>query len=897
MDDLLRDFVAETAENIDVVDRELVRFEQDPNNKAIVAQIFRLVHTIKGTCGFLGLPRLEALTHAAESAIDHFRDGAIVTSDLVTLILSTIDRIKLIMTELDRTMQEPEGEDQDLINELEAVTVKLSSSADVKPANPVLETDITTGELTYQVLERALRPGEVSLDELERVFRETSPEVVRASPASSQRKPTDALEKTVLHAQPDDHGVGQDGGSSQGPGNSQVRQHSIRVPIERLEHLMTMVSELVLTRNQLLEIARRHNDNRFKVPLQRLSQVTAELQDSVMQTRMQPIGTAWAMLPRLVRDLSQELNKAIEIETIGADTGIDRQLLEMIKDPMMHMVRNAADHGIEDAEVRARAGKPQKGKITIGAAQKGGYITLTIADDGRGLDLDRLKEKALDLGLATQAEIATMTDQQIVKFIFHAGFSTAQNLSNISGRGVGMDVVRSNIEQIGGSIDVNTVKGKGTSFEINIPLTLAIAAALIVECAGQRFALAQMTVLELVRAGSSNESRIEHLNQSPVLRLRERLLPLLQLSHVLGLQGAGLNEKQLDDANAEDWSKLFIVVCQVGQTRFGIVVDSVLQTEEIVVKPLSGAIANLSCYSGMTILGDGTVTMILEPNGLLQYLGANIEAHNDNSADQNLADAGNQKTTFLVFKAGTSGPKAIPLSLITRLEDIDVENIEWSSGQQLTQYRGRLMALKSAHDDLVVKSSGTQPVIVIADDSHAIGIMVDEIIDIVEDQLSISMESNIPGILGSAIIRDRSTEIMDVAHFAPHLNVSSGKRKQHKQDVLLIERNDMFSSMLMPVIQAAGFNVTTAATLDDAAKVIAHHHFDAVIANIEANKPASFHDIIAKARHVIGTASRASAYLLEEARDAGFSDVVGIFDREGLLASLGSNDALKGEAA
>jgi two-component system, chemotaxis family, sensor kinase CheA len=892
MDDLLRDFVAETAENIDVVDRELVRFEQDPNNKAIVAQIFRLVHTIKGTCGFLGLPRLEALTHAAESAIDHFRDGAIVTSDLVTLILSTIDRIKHIMAELDRTMQEPNGEDQDLINELEAITIKLSSSDSIKQSKPVLETDITTGELTYQVLERALRPGEVSLDELERVFRETSAEMIANAAASSPQKTSGSAEKTVLHAQTDDHSLSNDGISSQAVGNSQVRQHSIRVPIERLEHLMTMVSELVLTRNQLLEIARRHNDNRFKVPLQRLSQVTAELQDSVMQTRMQPIGTAWAMLPRLVRDLSQELNKAIEIETIGADTGIDRQLLEMIKDPMMHMVRNAADHGIEDAEGRARAGKPLKGKITIEAAQKGGYITLTIADDGRGLDLDRMKQKALDLGLATQAEIAAMTDQQIVKFIFHAGFSTAQNLSNISGRGVGMDVVRTNIEQIGGSVDVSTVKGKGTSFEINIPLTLAIAAALIVECEGQRFALAQMTVLELVRAGSSNEARIEHLNQSPVLRLRERLLPLLQLSHVLGLK-----EKQLDNADADDWSKLFIVVCQVGQIRFGIVVDSVLQTEEIVVKPLSGAIANLSCYSGMTILGDGTVTMILEPNGLLQYIGANIEAHNDNSADQNLTDSGNQKTTFLVFKAGNSGPKAIPLSLITRLEDIDVDKIEWSSGQRLTQYRGRLMALKSAHADLVVKSSGTQPVIVIADDTYAIGIMVDEIIDIVEDQLSISMDSNMPGILGSAIIRERSTEIVDVAHFAPHLNGNPTASKQHKQDILLIERNDMFSSMLVPVVQAAGFNVVTAANLDEAASIMMNRHFDAVIANIEANKPAAFNEIIAKTRHVIGTANRASVHLLEEAREAGFSDVVGIFDREGLLASLGSNDALKGEAA
>jgi two-component system, chemotaxis family, sensor kinase CheA len=882
MDDLLRDFVAETAENIEVVDRELVRFEQEPNNQSIVAQIFRLVHTIKGTCGFLGLPRLEALTHAAESAIDHFRDGAPVTRDLVTLILSTIDRIKHIMSELDRSMREPEGEDYDLINELEAVTTRLSAADKSADNKANLATDITTGELTYQVLERSLRPGEVSLDELERVFRETEPETLNRINQSP----------TVLHEPISEIANSVDVSAQLGIGSSQIRQHSIRVPIERLEHLMTMVSELVLTRNQLLEIARRDNDSRFKAPLQRLSQVTAELQDSVMQTRMQPIGTAWAMLPRLVRDLSQELNKSIELETIGADTGIDRQLLEMIKDPMMHMIRNAADHGIERPDERLRAGKLPRGKIKIEAAQKGGYITLTISDDGRGLDLGRVREKAIELGLATKAEVLAMNEQQVAKFIFHAGFSTAQSLSNISGRGVGMDVVRSNIEQIGGSIDVTTTSGKGTQVEINIPLTLAIAAALIVECAGQRFALPQMTVLELVRAGSSNEARIERLNQAPVLRLRQRLLPLLQLSHVLGLQS-----QATEAAVSEDWSKAFIVVCQVGQIRFGMVVDSVLQTEEIVVKPVSGPIAHLSCYSGMTILGDGTVTMILEPNGLLQYLGAHVEAHNDNAADQLLAQETARKTTLLVFKAGSAVPKAIPLALITRLEDIDVSKIEWSAGQRLVQYRGRLMTLKSAHSDLVVRESGMQPVIVFADDIHVVGVMVDEIIDIVEDHLSITVASSTPGILGSSIIRDRSTEIIDVAYFAPHYSSVATEGTRRKRHVLLVERNDLFRSMLVPVIQASGFTVEINTTLDEAVKTLSNHRFDAIVANIETHAPADFSALMMQNLHIIGIANRASSNLLEAARAAGFHDVVGIFDREGLMASLGVGHVATGEAA
>jgi two-component system, chemotaxis family, sensor kinase CheA len=879
MDDLLRDFVAETAENIDIVDRELVRFEQEPNNQSIVAQIFRLVHTIKGTCGFLGLPRLEALTHAAESAIDHFRDGAPVTKDVVSLILSTIDRIKHIMAELDRSTQEPEGTDSDLIGALESVSVQLIAQGPKNTNKVALATDITTGELTYQVLERALRPGEVSLDELERVFRATEAETEKKSKLEISKP--QQLEAPVLA----------EASMQINAPASQIRQHSIRVPIERLEHLMTMVSELVLTRNQLLEIARRDNDSRFKVPLQRLSQVTAELQDSVMQTRMQPIGTAWALLPRLVRDLSQELNKNIELHTVGAETGIDRQLLEMIKDPMLHMIRNAADHGIETSEERIRAGKPTSGKIKIEAAQKGGYITLTISDDGRGINLDRVKEKAIEIGLATKAEVQAMNDQQVAKFIFHAGFSTANSLSNISGRGVGMDVVRSNIEQIGGSIDIITKHGQGTQVEINIPLTLAIAAALIVECAGQRFAVPQMTVLELVRAGSSNEAKIEHLNQAPVLRLRQRLLPLLQLKEVLGLQSQA-------DAKSADWSKVFIVVCQVGQIRFGMVVDSVLQTEEIVVKPVSAPIADLSCYSGMTILGDGSVTMILEPNGLLQYLGSHIEAHNDNATEDHLAVSHSaNRTTFLVFRAGNLTPKAIPLSLITRLEDIDLSKVEISGGQHVVQYRGQLMSLKAAGENFVLRQNGTQPVIVFADEQTVVGLMVDEIIDIIEDELSISTGSLTPGILGSAIIRERSTEIIDVAHYVPHFQKKSTKAANPKKHILLIERNDMFRSMLVPVLQAAGYTVSTAGQIQEAEQLLATNSYDVVIANVEVEAPTSIARVVPQTLQVIGIANRASASLLEAAGNAGFHDVVGIFDREGLIASLLACDNLQEEAA
>ena len=375
---------------------------------------------------------------------------------------------------------------------------------------------------------------------------------------------------------------------------------------------MTMVSELVLTRNQLLEISRRNEDTEFKVPLQRLSNVTAELQEGVMKTRMQPIGNAWQKLPRIVRDLSGELGKQIELEMHGADTELDRQVLDLIKDPLTHMVRNSADHGLETPAERAKAGKPEQGTIRLSAYHEGGHIIICIADNGRGLNTERIKAKAVSSGLVTEADLEKMSEAQIHKFIFAPGFSTAAAVTSVSGRGVGMDVVRTNIDQIGGTIDIKSVAGEGSSVTIKIPLTLAIVSALIVEAAGDRFAIPQLSVVELVRARANSEHRIERIKDTAVLRLRNKLLPLIHLKKLL----------KIDDGSTSDPENGFIVVTQVGSQTFGIVVDGVFHTEEIVVKPMSTKLRHIDMFSGNTILGDGAVIMIIDPNGIAKALGA-----------------------------------------------------------------------------------------------------------------------------------------------------------------------------------------------------------------------------------------------------------------------------------
>src|SRR6266481_8550964 len=507
MDDLLREFLTETSESLDTVDNQLVRFEQDPNNAKILDNIFRLVHTIKGTCGFLGLPRLEALAHAGETLMGKFRDGMPVTSEAVSLILASIDRIKEILAGLEATEAEPEGDDQDLIVKLQAMVEQGMAAAAMKPA-------VEQGTLVAQTLQRQLRPGEVPLDELERAFRETATEVAP--------QPAAAPEQRAASPKQEKPGPKKAIAESETSEGDRVANQSIRVNVDTLEHLMTMVSELVLTRNQLLEISRRHEDTEFKVPLQRLSNVTAELQEGVMKTRMQPIGNAWQKLPRIVRDLSGELGKQIELEMHGADTELDRQVLDLIKDPLTHMVRNSADHGLETPAERVACGKPEQGTIRLSAYHEGGHIIICIADNGRGLNTEKIKAKAIANGLVTEAELEKMTEAQIHKFIFAPGFSTAAQVTSVSGRGVGMDVVRTNIDQIGGTIEVKSTPGEGSSVTIKIPLTLAIVSALIVEAAGDRFAIPQLAVVELVRARANSEHRIERIKDTAVLRLRNK---------------------------------------------------------------------------------------------------------------------------------------------------------------------------------------------------------------------------------------------------------------------------------------------------------------------------------------------------------------------------------------
>jgi len=882
MDDLINEFITETTESIATLDLELVKLEQNPNDEKILGNIFRIMHTIKGTCGFLGLPRLQEVAHASENVLGKIRDKKLVaTPDAITLILESLDNIKGLIEYLSANGAEQEGDDHVLIARLNqfadtgvvgdaalatAKTEDVAPSAAANGAYAHFKGD-DDPEMAAAIAKLEAEMAAAAQTPVAAEAKKPEPEV-RAAPPKTKAK----------EAAKDEHGEA---------------NQSIRVSIDVLEHLMQTVSELVLTRNQLLQIARTNEDKDFMTPLQQLSYITSELQEGVMKTRMQPIGNAWSKFPRLIRDLSIELGKKIDLQMHGAETELDRHLLEIIKDPLTHMVRNSCDHGLETPADRKLAGKPETGTVTLSAYHEGGHIIIEIVDDGRGINIERVKQKAIENGIASEAELETMSEKQIAQFIFAAGFSTAEKVTAVSGRGVGMDVVRTNIQKIGGAIELDSTWGKGSKVAIKIPLTLAIVSVLLVEAHEQKFAIPQINVVELVRVSPGSELKLETVNEALVLRLRDRLLPLAVLSDILGHK-----------ANTKDLlqKEMTIAVCKVGAYDFGLLVDRVFDIEEIVVKPVADILKNLTVYSGNTILGDGSVIMILDPNGIAKTLG-NIEttgraqtAVTDTAMSEREAAIG-----FLLFSLGNASPKAVPLELVSRLEEIDVSAIEIAGDQPVIQYRGELMRLVSLGRDAKMPDNGKVEVIVFTYDKKVIGLVVDEILDIVYAPFAIktsSKEAKELGYIGSMVIAGRTTDVVDVAYLLSDIidrDVSNMVQFKHTShcSLLLVEDSPFFRNLTVPLLSSAGYEVTTAEDGKKALQMLSKKHYDMIVTDIEMPGMNGF-EFAASCRGmplvngtpIVAYTSNISGDIMKRSREVGMSDCIMKTDRPGLLQTI-----------
>ncbi|WP_226578774.1 hybrid sensor histidine kinase/response regulator [Acuticoccus sediminis] len=865
IDELLAEFITDTTEALEQVDVKLVELETEPEPAAMLNELFRLMHTIKGTCGFLGLPRMAGLAHHAETLMDRLRNGEPVTNDAIDAMLRVADRLKFLLGAIESNGgAEPEGDDEAII---QALQLAGSDGASEVPAAAVAHDEAPGAEP-----EPAAMPAE---------------EAPKAAAAPPKPAPKPAAKPAAKAEEKSAGGDGGDAGSS-----------SIRVSVETLEHLMTVVSELVLTRNELTEIMRNEERTTHKLALQRLSTVTGELQQAVMSTRMQPIGNAWRKLPRIVRDVAASLGKNIELEMNGAQTELDRQVLESIKDPLMHMVRNAADHGLETPAERLASGKSEKGHIILNAYHEGGQILVEISDDGRGLNVDRIKAKAVERGITTQEDADRMTNEQIFGFIFEPGFSTAAQVTSVSGRGVGMDVVQSNVERIGGSIDVRSVEGQGSIFTLKIPLTLAILRALIVGVDGEDFAIPQTSVDELLKVEPGAAHSIQLIKDSPVLRSRDRLLPIVDLRTILQLPSAFDENGQPRMANEQ--TEGFVMVIRARGLRFGMLVDSVLRTEEIVVKPLPGALRNIEHFSGSTILGDGRVIMIVDPNGVRSAAATPSEASMaPSNTEEEEAENQEDKQLLLMFRAASHNRKALPISLITRLEDVCLTDADQSEGQWHIQYNNELIPLVWFGAPPDPTSKERKPLLVMSDDGKSMGLLVDEIVDIVEDVVDVQIPSEQQGILGSAIIGGAHAEVIDVGYF---LGLASSHwfdpHQRAKVDdtvkILLVDDSPFFRNLVAPVVRAAGFDPVVCSSGAQALdKLQGGLHPKVIVTDVDMPEMDGF-EFAREARKIerlkkvpiLALTGMLTDEAIAQAREGGFSDYISKLDRNGLIDAL-----------
>jgi two-component system chemotaxis sensor kinase CheA len=734
LDSLIKEFLVESYENLDQLDRDLVVLEKDPTNRERLGSVFRTIHTIKGTCGFFGFARLEEVTHVGENLLCKLRDGEMLLGpETTTALLALVDAVREMLAQIERS-----GGDGD------------------KDHGPLI--DILTGLLEGSSFGASASHGshKPATKEDGVAPRETLPKA-RARKKSA-RKPRTQGPQTAEPEQREN--VSPPVGPEENRLTTPVSESTIRVDVGLLDKLMTLVGELVLARNQVLQFSVTQKDAAFCATSQRLNMITTELQEGVMKTRMQPIGNIWDKFPRVVRDLALQCDKQVRVEMEGKETELDKTILEAIKDPLTHIVRNAVDHGIELPEVRAARGKAAEGCLLLRAFHEGGQVNIEIGEDGGGIDPERIKAKAIERGILSPDQAARLSDRECIHLIFLPGFSTAAKVSNISGRGVGMDVVKTNIEKIGGTVDIQSAPGKGTTLRIKIPLTLAIIPALIVTSGGDRYAIPQVSLLELVRLeGEQARKGIEMIHGAPVHRLRGRLLPLVYLDRELGSQ---VSESARD--------VLTIVVLQADDRPFGLVVEEINDTEEIVVKPLGKQLKGIKLLAGATIMGDGRVALILDVVGIAQQAGV-VSVERDRARTE-LAEAsgerGASKQSLLLMGLGNDRRLAVPLSSVARLEEIPTAAIEKSDGHRVAQYRGQILPLLYLAE-LLGEGGGpgdstpsSLQVVVFTEQGRSLGLVVDRILDILETSVDMKPSSRQSAIQGSVVIQQRVTDLLDI---------------------------------------------------------------------------------------------------------------------------------------
>jgi two-component system chemotaxis sensor kinase CheA len=866
----IREFLVESYENLTRLDQDLVELEKRPQDVALLGNIFRTIHTIKGACGFLAFSTLESITHQAESLLSQLREGKrSLTPALVSLILETVDATRKVLGTIEASGTEGSITFVDL-------TERLRVAAELK-----VDLESQTLPCVSTVPECTPEPA----DDKNSAAPQESEQPVKAENAVDAKNPEEKWEGIERRKQsaPKDE---------EAERSSAAADSNIRVGVGLLDKLMDLVGELVLTRNQILQFNTEREDAALNATSQRLNLITTELQEGVMKTRMQPIGVVWNKLPRVVRDMAVALGKQIRLEMDGAETELDRTIIEAIKDPLMHLVRNSCDHGIETAEVRLAAGKPAQGLLTLRAYHEGGQVNIEIADDGAGIDVARVKQKAIENGILRPEHADKLSDREALSLIFEPGFSLAKTVTNISGRGVGMDVVKSHIEKIGGVVDVFSRPGEGATVKIRIPLTLAIIPGLVIMSGGERFVIPQVSLLELIRLeGDSAGKHIEYVHGTPVYRRRGSLLPITYLNQVLGLKSA-------DGAEA-----VSMVVLQAEDQQFGLVVDGINDTQEIVVKPLGKQLKGLTLYAGATIMGDGRVALILDVLGIGQRSGVFSESREQaRVADKQKVQSEIEQQRLLLFRSGSFDRMAVPLSLVARLEEFPRSAIEHAGGGQVVQYRNRILPLVSLRAVLEPgapsQSQLADPVqvVVFNDGDRSVGMVVDQILDVAEEAVTVRQKSSRKGLLGSAVVGKRVTDFLDLNEV---IRASAGNwdknadGQTNTRKILVADASSFSRGMIRSGLDMAGYIVLEAANLDEAIRVLEKQPLDAVVAALDFPPNGSSALLAAIRRRpewekipVLAVVDASDRVLASAVRSAGFQDCQSKIDSAAILESL-----------
>ena len=744
MNDIVREFLVETHENLGQLDLDLVTLEKDPGERETLARVFRTLHTVKGTAGFLGLPTLQAVAHAGENLLGRLRAGELAFGpETATALLGVVDAIRRVLAALEASdgSGEGSGDFTELVRTLDRLA---RGDGGVRPPAEPKATDVAVPSDVPESTLRPVQPTIVATSESAWVLSQS----VARPPEPPAPEPAEARAPAVADT-------------------------SIRVDVGLLDKLMNLVGELVLARNQIVQFGNGQEDRAFLGTVQRLNQLTSELQAGVMKTRMQPVGNVWGKFPRLVRDLAVACGKQVRLDMDGQETELDKTIIEAVRDPLTHMVRNAVDHGIEPPADRAARGKPAEGRLRLHARHEGGKVVIEISDDGGGIDPRRVGDKAVRIGLVTPEQAGRLSDRELVNLIFLPGLSTTDRVTQFSGRGVGMDVVRTNIEKIGGTVDVESRAGEGTTVRIKIPLTLAIIPALTVTAGGDRYAIPQVSLLELVRLdGEQIRSAVEHAHGTPVYRLRGNLLPLVYLAR----------ELQVESSRPAADGGVHIVVLQADDRQFGLIVDDIHDTEEIVVKPLQKQLKGTAVFSGATIMGDGRVALILDILGLAQRTGVVSGARERSLAENPAAASGPVADRQIVLICATRGGGriAVPVSRVARLEEFPRSAVERVGGRRVVQYRGGILPLipvgralgRAGRNGERRRPGGkrrprrgeTIQVVVCGGAGQPVGLAVGRILDIAEETIAVRSRPSRPGVLFTAVVQDRVTAFLDVDH-------------------------------------------------------------------------------------------------------------------------------------